>query len=234
MNASRVEAPVILSADHPSAVTQAAAALRSGKVVAIPTDTVYGLAAALDRPESIARLYRLKDRPRDKAIPVLLADAAALDRVASQVPRAARALIDRFWPGALTVVVPALSGLPPEVTSVAGDGGRTVAVRIPDHSVAREILAAAGGALAVTSANRSGEQPALDARAVIDLGAAAPDVVVDGGECPFREPSTVVLAITGEISVLREGAIPTAEIADIMQRAGGRIRESGPDTPLAV
>lgn len=208
------ETPRLLDADDPSAVARVAAALRSGHVAAIPTDTVYGLAAALDRPHAIARLYGLKSRPREKAIPVLLADAAELEKIAAAVPPGARALIDRFWPGALTVVVPALPALPDEVTSVAA-GVRTVAVRVPDHQVARDVLAAVGGALAVTSANRSGEPPALDAQAVLRLGDAAPDVVLDGGPAPLRHASTVVLAIGAEIVVLREDAIPASTIAKV-------------------
>lgn len=208
------ETPLLLDADDPSAVARVAAALRSGQVAAIPTDTVYGLAAALDRPHAIARLYGLKSRPREKAIPVLLADAAELEKIAAAVPLGARALIDRFWPGALTVVVPALPALPDEVTSDAA-GVRTVAVRVPDHQVARDVLAAVGGALAVTSANRSGEPPALDAQAVLRLGDAAPDVVLDGGPAPLRHASTVVLAIGAEIVVLREDAIPASTIAKV-------------------
>lgn len=208
------ETPLLLDADDPSAVARVAAALRSGQVAAIPTDTVYGLAAALDRPHAIARLFGLKSRPREKAIPVLLADAAELEKIAAAVPLGARALIDRFWPGALTVVVPALPALPDEVTSDAA-GVRTVAVRVPDHQVARDVLAAVGGALAVTSANRSGEPPALDAQAVLRLGDAAPDVVLDGGPAPLRHASTVVLAIGAEIVVLREDAIPASTIAKV-------------------
>ena len=225
MNSLGSEMPLLLAAGDPSAVGRVAAALKSGNVAAIPTDTVYGLAAALDRPHAMARLYRLKSRPRDKAIPVLLADAAELEKVAADVPPGARALIERFWPGALTVVVPALPSLPDEVTSVAADGVQTVAVRVPDHRVARDVLAAAGGALAVTSANRSGEPPALDAQAVLRLGGAAPDIVLDGGPAPLRHASTVVLAIGDEIVVLREGAIPASTIKTVASVA----RESCPE-----
>ena len=234
MNASRVATPLLLSAEDHSTVATADAALRSGMVVAIPTDTVYGLAAAIDRSDAVARLYDLKSRPHEKAIPVLLADETALDQVAAKVPHHARVLMERFWPGALTVVVPARSSLPAEVTSVAADRTRTVAVRVPDHPVARGILAAAGGALAVTSANRSGEPPALDARAVLSLGDAAPNVVVDGGPAPLREPSTVVLAVAGEIRVVREGAISAAEIAQAVRHSGISGFSSGPNTPHAV
>jgi L-threonylcarbamoyladenylate synthase len=234
MNASRAAAPWLLAADDPSAVAAAASALRSGMVVAIPTDTVYGLAAAIDRPDAVDRLYKLKSRPHEKAIPVLLANEAALDQVAAEVPHHARVLMERFWPGALTIVIPARSSLPAKVTSVAADGTRTVAVRVPDHSGAREILAAAGGALAVTSANRSGEPPALDAPAVMSLGDAAPDLVIDGGPALLREASTVVLAVAGEIRVVREGAIPAAKIAQAVRHAGTSDLASGPNPPHAV
>jgi L-threonylcarbamoyladenylate synthase len=199
-------------------VTTVVAALRSGQVVGVPTDTVYGLAAALDRPDAIARLYGLKSRPSDKAIPVLLSHVTALENVAADIPDLARALMEQFWPGALTVAVPALPTLPDEVTSLADDGTRTVAVRIPNHTLAREILAASGGALAVTSANRSGQPPALDANAVLRLGQATPDVIIDGGPAPLAEPSTVILALGSEITVLREGAISATAIEQAAQR----------------
>jgi L-threonylcarbamoyladenylate synthase len=230
VNALQARTPTLITSDDPTCVAQVAAALRSGMVAAIPTDTVYGLAAALDRPDALARLFRLKRRPSEKAIPVLLADEKALEAVATRVSRNAQALMERFWPGAITVVVPALPTLPDEVTSTAEDGTRTVAVRIPDHPVARGILSAAGGALAVTSANRSGEPPALDAGAVWRLGDAAPDIIVDAGPASLREASTVVLVVGCDIRILRAGAISASAIAEAMPH-----RTPGPGTePHAV
>ena len=194
-------------------VRQASAALRAGEVIAIPTDTVYGLAAAIDRPEAIARLYALKGRPLEKAIPILLSDFALVQQVATGVSATATRLASVFWPGALTLVLAARPQLPPRLTSTMESGLRTVAVRVPDDALTRAIIAACGGALAVTSANRSGENPALVARDAATLDEAEPMLVIDGGEIAGGVPSTIVLAITGAPVILREGAISAAEIA---------------------
>ena len=199
-------------------VLRAARALNAGHVVAIPTDTVYGLAAAIDRPDAIDRLFTVKARPAEKAIPVLISDPAHVFRLASRLSAAAARLARTFWPGALTLVLPALGDLPRGVTTETSDGVQTVAVRVPDNSLARSIIATAGGALAVTSANRSGAAPAIEAREVSGLGLPRPLLVVDGGRAPGGVPSTIV-AVTTEIpEILREGAIPgsaiTAALAD--------------------
>lgn len=199
------------------AVATAAAALRRGEIVGLPTDTVYGLAAPLDRPRALARLYRLKGRPLEKAIPVMIGDVDHLHRIALALPDAARDLVSRFWPGGLTLVLPAQPNLPDRVTSVARDGTRTVAVRIPDHALARAIIDAAGGALAVTSANRSGDEPCRGALEVAALGAGAPDLVIDGGPAPGGIPSTIVSLVAGVPTILREGAIASRDIIAAMQ-----------------
>jgi L-threonylcarbamoyladenylate synthase len=189
------------------AVASAAAALRAGLIVAIPTDTVYGLAASIHSPAAVDRLYSLKGRPREKAIPILLSDVADMKAVAREFPPCAVLLARRFWPGALTLVVPALPDLPEGVTALQTAGERTVGVRVPDHPLARAIIAAMGGALAVTSANPSGAAPALEARDAGELQGEGPDLVIDGGRAAGGTPSTVVDVSTGVIRVLREGAI---------------------------
>lgn len=194
-------------------VRRAARALRSGEVIAIPTDTVYGLAAAIDRPDAIERVYTLKGRPTEKAIPVLIADPAHVSRLTPRMPRMAARLAHAFWPGALTLVLPALPDLPNGVTTLTPDGIETVAVRVPDNPLARAIIAVAGGALAVTSANRSGAPPAVEAREVDDLGLPRPLFVVDGGRAPGGTPSTIVLATTERPEILRQGAIPMTAIS---------------------
>lgn len=196
---------------HP--IRQASEALRAGEVVVIPTDTVYGLAAAIDRPDALSRLYALKKRPREKAIPVLLSDPSHVHQTSTGFSQTAERLALRFWPGALTLVLPALSHLPSHVTSIAGDGARTVAVRVPDHALACAIIEASGGALAVTSANESGKTPALEAREAAVLCASPPILVIDGGRVPGGIPSTVVLATGATPVILREGAISAAAIA---------------------
>ena len=194
-------------------VRRAADALRAGQVVAIPTDTVYGLAAALDRPDAIDRLYAIKGRPSEKAIPVLISDPADVRRLTPRYSPTAAHLARSFWPGALTLVLPAVPGLPSGVTTASSDGVQTVAVRVPDNGLARAIIAAAGGALAVTSANRSGAAPAIEAPEVDELGLSQPLLVIDGGRAPGGVPSTIVLATTDVPEILREGAIPASAIA---------------------
>jgi L-threonylcarbamoyladenylate synthase len=194
-------------------VLRAADALRAGQVVAIPTDTVYGLAAALDRPDAIERLYVIKGRPAEKAIPVLVSDTAHVRSLTPHLSATAERLALSFWPGALTLVLPALPDLPGGVTTVTGDGMRTVAVRVPDNALARAIIAAAGGAVAVTSANRSGAPPAVEAREVNRLRIAQPLLIVDGGRAPGGVPSTIVTATSEAPEILREGAIPASAIA---------------------
>ena len=194
-------------------VARAARALRAGQVVAIPTDTVYGLAAALDRPEAIERLYAIKGRPDEKAIPVLISDPEHLRRLSPRFSSIAARLARAFWPGALTLVLPALPDLPRGVMDMTSDGLRTVAVRLPDNAMARAIIAATGGALAVTSANRSGETPAVEASEVPELGFSHPVLVIDGGRAPGGVPSTIVRVTGEQPEVLREGAISASAIA---------------------
>lgn len=209
-------------------VSRAVHALRNGEVVAIPTDTVYGLAAALDRPDAIVRLYRIKGRPDEKAIPVLISDATHVHKLTPRLTSTAARLAEVFWPGALTLVLPALPDLPRGVTAVASAGIETVAVRVPDNALARSIIAAAGGALAVTSANRSGAAPAVEAREVSGLGLSQPVLIVDGGRTSGGVPSTIIDATTELPEMLRAGAIPAsaiaAAIADTESIAGNESR----------
>lgn len=210
-----------IAATGDDAIALAAEALRAGKVIALPTDTVYGLAASLDYPEAIAAIYRIKGRPESKPLPVLLADPAALDRVAVLDGADARllALASRFWPGPLTVALPAAPHLP--AGTLAEDG--TTGVRVPDHPVTRAILAAAGGAAAVTSANRSGHPPARSGAVVIAEIGAHPDLalVLDAGETPGGTPSTVVTVTDGDLRIVREGALSAEELRAVWD-AGSR------------
>ncbi len=194
-------------------VARAARALRAGQVVAIPTDTVYGLAAAIDKPDAIDRLYAIKGRPDEKAIPVLISDPEHVRRLSPRLTATAVRLARSFWPGALTLVLPALPDLPRGVTDVTDDGMQTVAIRVPDSALARAIIAAAGGALAVTSANRSGAAPAVEAREVEGFELDEHLLVIDGGRAPGGVPSTIVLATSEQPEILRQGAISASAIA---------------------
>jgi L-threonylcarbamoyladenylate synthase len=209
-----------LAATDAETISIAASILRSGGVVAVPTDTVYGLAASLFRPEAIDRIYHMKSRPISKAIPVLVSDFDQVFQVATPSAPAIFTLAKNFWPGALTVVLNARKGLPHQVVSTDVGGHQTVAVRLPDHAVARQIIDAAGGALAVTSANRSGEADAITADQVRQLDIGQPDAIVDAGRVAGGVPSTIVSIVGSTITILREGAISASEIHDVLRNAG--------------
>ena len=188
------------------------ALLRAGELVAFPTDTIYGVGAVVWDREAVAKLYTAKLRSLDKAIPVLLADAAGLDLIARDVSPAARRVAERFWPGPLTIVVAKASCVPDEVTS----GGDSVAVRVPDHSLARALIRAAGAPLATTSANLSGGPSPVTADEVAAQLAGRVGMILDGGRCPGGIASTVV-DLTGPIPViLRPGPIGLEQILGAM------------------
>ncbi|HET8567687.1 MAG TPA: L-threonylcarbamoyladenylate synthase [Candidatus Limnocylindria bacterium] len=189
----------LLRADAPKAVEEAAKALAKGELVAFPTDTVYGLAAGHDH---VRKLFLAKDRPKDKRIPVLLSDAANLEASAIVTP-AARALAARFWPGPLSIVL------------VAPRRG-TLAFRVPANDVARRLIAASGGGLPVTSANRSGHENATTAEAVMAQLEGRVALVLDGGPVTGGVPSTVVDCTTSTVQILREGAISAAQIEEAL------------------
>ncbi len=183
-------------------------ALREGRVVAFPTDTVYGVGCRIDEDRAVRRIFALKSRPLTDPLPILLADANQLDEVASRVPEAARKLIERFWPGPLTIVV----ARSPRVPSLVASGGDTVAVRLPNHRVPRALVRAVGIPIVGTSANSHGARAPLTAQQVVfDLGDQI-DLVLDEGRTPLGVESTVVDVTGPSLRVVREGAIPAAEV----------------------
>jgi L-threonylcarbamoyladenylate synthase len=188
----------------PRAIEWTVDQLVAGGVVAFPTDTVYALAASLAHPAALRRIFALKGRPPDKPLPVLLASAEHLGQVGDDVDDRIVLLLDRYWPGPLTVVVPARAGMPPEV--LAPDG--TIGVRVPNHFLALELIERAGGAIAATSANRSDEPPAVTAAEVAARFGDEIDVLLDGGLAPGGVPSTVIAVGDGQLLFLRDGAIP--------------------------
>ncbi|MDQ2654234.1 MAG: L-threonylcarbamoyladenylate synthase [Chloroflexota bacterium] len=203
--------PSVLTPDD-AGIDAAVALLAAGNIIAAPTDTVYGIAARLDRPDALRRLFLAKERPEAKAIPILLGDA----RVAAELSGEPHVLIDlaeAFWPGALTIVTVARPGLPSEVVTFAEDGSETVALRLPDNDSMRALCRKSGGALAVTSANASGEPPATSASAVIAAGLLHLAAVVDGGKTPGPLPSTIVSVAGSRLRVIREGVIPGDRVA---------------------
>lgn len=187
-------------------------ALRAGGIVAIPTDTVYGVGVALDAPDGLPRLFAAKDRPLDRAIVLLVADLEQAASVGVLTP-AARLLAEHFWPGGLTLVLAQVAGaaLPAILTA----GAATIGVRIPNHDCPRE-LARALGPLPVTSANVSGQPDARDASDVLAQLGSRIDLVLDGGPARGGVPSTVVDCSAPEPRYLRSGAIPPPAISEAL------------------
>lgn len=203
----------VIAANDAAAVDEAARVLREGGLVVFPTDTVYGVGAAVDRPDAVARLYVAKGRPLDRPIPVLIADLDQLERLARDVNDAVLRLARRFWPGALTIVVPAQPWLPVEIVRDTG----AVGLRMPDHPVALAIIRAAGGAVATTSANRSGEREACTVEEAVAALGETVDLYVDGERTPGGIPSTVVALEDGEIRILRRGALDPALVEQALR-----------------
>lgn len=211
--ADKHEAAQIRAAD-PAGIAAAADRLRGGGLVALPTETVYGLAARADRAEAVAEIYRAKGRPDFNPLIVHVPSLAAAERLALFDDRA-RALANAFWPGALTLVLPLRTdaGIAPAVTA----GLPTIALRCPAHPVMRAVLEATGLPLAAPSANRSGGvSPTRADHVAASLGAVVP-LVLDGGACAAGIESTIVaLRDQGRWQILRPGPIAEAQISAIL------------------
>jgi len=201
----------VLPIHDPQALAAAIDILSSGGLVAFPTDTVYGLGALVFDEQAVARLYDVKERGIEKAIPVLIGDTEQLGRVSSGVNLIGQKLAERFWPGALTIVVPRHPGIPEAVTTLP-----TVGVRMPDFASTLELLRLIGP-LAVTSANISGQSsPSTAAGVKAQLGGRIP-LILDGGVTPGGLPSTVVDCTTGKPLILREGPLSLEQILQALK-----------------
>jgi L-threonylcarbamoyladenylate synthase len=189
------------------AVDEAAAVLARGGLVVFPTESVYGLGADAASPAAIERLVAVRGRDEGKPILVLASDVRMVTQVVRHVPLLARRLAARFWPGALTLVLPAREGLPGALT--AGTG--TIGVRVPDHASARALVAALGRPVTAPSANPPGKKPAETVDEARAYFGAAVEAYLDGGRCDGA-PSTVVRIDGAGFTVLREGRIDAASI----------------------
>lgn len=204
----------VLSLEAPRALEETIHAVQHGGVIAFPTDTVYGLGASLRFPEALARIYGIKGRDAAKPLPVLLSSIDRIPLVAEIPDKRVLALLRKFWPGGLTIALPARPGVPREV--VHHDG--TVGVRVPDHSIALMLCDRAGGALATTSANRSGEPPACSADEIAEQLGDDISIVLHGGYAPCGDPSTVIRVDDARIAVIRDGSIEPDRIRDEWSR----------------
>jgi len=184
-----------------SHIAQAAEQLRAGAVIAFPTDTLYAVAARAADPVAVARLYNVKERPSGQPMVWLVLDRAQVEHFAVVTPAAAE-LMARFWPGPLTLVLPA------RITT----DGPTIAVRAPNHDVALGLLRALGEPIASSSANPAGQPPPVDADQVMASLGDRLDVLLDGGPCRIGQPSTILDLAGVTPRILRHGAIPDFEL----------------------
>ncbi|MFN2154081.1 MAG: L-threonylcarbamoyladenylate synthase [Anaerolineae bacterium] len=200
----------IVHAGSENALHRAVEVLRAGGLIAFPTDTVYGVAALPWEVEAVARLYIAKQRPKSLPIPLLLSDADRLSRVATLAPEFAP-LAERFWPGGLTLVLPKTEVVPDVVSP-----GPSVAVRVPDLSLVRDLIRRAGGVLAVTSANISGHPSPVTAEEVEAHLGERIELIVDGGPCRGGVPSSLLDCTTSPPVLLRRGAISEEELRSVV------------------
>ncbi len=197
---------------------RAATLLKRGGLVAFPTETWYGLAVDPFNPRPLAHLFAVKERPADKPVLVLIGGKEDLGRLACSVPEPYHRLMERFWPGPLTLVFPARKGLPDLLT--AGSG--TIAVRYSPHPVAQALITRFGGPVTATSANRSGQPACATASQVHASFGSDLDLVLDGGRTPGGAGSTIVCCSDGRLICLRDGQLDFASVLTVHQQLDRR------------
>lgn len=183
--------------------------LLAGGIIAYPTETFYALGVKFDLTQSLKKLYDIKQRPKEKALPLIIGERKLLYSLSSSVNRTATSLMDRFWPGPLTLVFPAFGSLSDYVTA----GTHTVAVRIPGGSFALKLAESARFPFTATSANISGNPPAIAAETVIEYFHDSIDLIIDGGKTPGGLPSTIVDVTKETARILREGSVKKENMA---------------------
>ncbi len=205
---------ILCASELPASEIAAAAVLTlsEGKIVAVPTDTVYGIAANACCQSAIQRLFEIKQRSADSPLPVLIADWEDVKNVACDIPASARHLAGRFWPGPLTLVLPKSAAISDLVTA----GQPTVGLRIPDHELTRAIVRQADFAVTVTSANISGQPAACTPQQVLAGLGSAIDMLVDDGPCPGGQPSTVLDLTVSPPQILRDGPISAHQLEKVI------------------
>lgn len=208
--------------EREAAIEAASLAVQRGHLVVLPTDTVYGIGADAFDPAAVRSLLAAKGRGREMPPPVLISAATTVDALAVRIPGYARALIDAFWPGPLTLVCHQQGSLQWDL----GDTRGTVAVRMPDHEIAREILERTGP-LAVSSANRTGMPAATDAEQAEQMLGEEVDVIIDAGDSPGGEASTIVDVTGSQGRVLRRGALSLEQLNAVLEPLGATLTDEG-------
>ena len=197
-------------------IARAVGIVREGGVMGYPTETVYGLGADPFDRGAVNRIFRIKGRDPGKPISLLIPDVDTLEDIVQEVPALGRELMDRFWPGPLTLVLKASPHLPEELLS----GGDSIAVRISSHPIAAALLRKLGGPLTATSANRSDQAPCRSAAEVARIFGDELDLVVDGGPSRTDRPSSIVDVSSGHTVLLREGAVAAEEMEQVVGSIG--------------
>lgn len=197
-----------------ASLTSAVELLCSGGLVAVPTETVYGLACSALDEAAVERVYEIKGRPEVKPLAIMVPKGEDLQKYCTEVPRQAYALAERFWPGPLTIVLNAKSGVIPDIVRAGGD---TVALRCPEHELTQELLRMSGLPLAAPSANPSGAKSPASAREVLDYFDGLIPAVVDGGECNLGVASTIIDMSAPPYKILRHGSLPEREIRSALR-----------------
>jgi tRNA threonylcarbamoyl adenosine modification protein (Sua5/YciO/YrdC/YwlC family) len=208
--------------EREAAVDAATRTVRRGELVVMPTDTVYGIGADAFDPAAVRKLLAAKGRGREMPPPVLISSATTLDALATAVPGYARSLVEAFWPGPLTLVCRQQRSLQWDL----GDTRGTVAVRMPDHPVALEILERTGP-LAVSSANLTGHPPATDAAQAEEMLADHVAAIVDAGSTPGDVPSTIVDVTGDQGRILRRGALSLEQLNAVLEPQGATLTDEG-------
>ena len=201
---------IVLQSDDQ--LTDIGEVISRGGVIAFRTDTFYGLGADPFNADAVQKIKHLKGREGDKPILVVISDHDQVNRLIGKRSHAFSELTKKFWPGALTIIGEAVVDLPEDLTAAT----KTLGVRLPDNDKVRALIRACGGALTATSANPSGEPPARSATAVASYFGERVDLIIDGGDVDTDAPSTVVDATTEQVNLMREGAIPFAEIQAVL------------------
>ena len=197
----------ILGAEEPGTIEKAAKLIKAGELVAFPTDTLYGVGADISNAGALVRLYKAKNRPRSKGIPILLASKNYTTTVAAAVPEEAKVLMEYYWPGPLTLILRKQPSIAAELSPNEG-----IAVRVPGNDVARALIERTGGALAVTSVNQSGLAPALTAEEALTALGDAISAVIDGGAVQYGIASTIIDFTTDPPRLVRAGPIPAGDL----------------------
>ncbi len=207
----------VIDASDPEALPLALRALRAGKPIVFPTDTVYGIGCDWANSKAIKALYRAKERPRRMAIPLLLAGTTDVSEFALEVPPSLSKLAAAFWPGALTVIVQRSPKLPPILTADMA----TVALRVPAHPLVHQLCGQMGGALAASSANISARPAPRTARRALEMLEGRVPLLIDGGETPGGTASTIIDLTEWPPRLLRRGPLDLEQLREILPTLGG-------------